>query len=141
MKQIIFLFAALIMLGINSARGQSMTMQVIAAEDTLTNADTARFNAQITGAYSLTFGIKGVRLSGTAAGSIALYGSYDGINYRQVTTSTELVAFQADTLVNVAEQVHYYFLPHNIFRYYRVDYIASGTVSLKPTATIYYKPL
>lgn len=137
------LFTAILLLFIpavthtNDARAQLVTTLIpTAADDTLTNADTA--NVYISsGIGSTTTAIadniaKSVeclltKLSGTAAGSVKLQGTVDGTNW--VTLST-------DTFTNIAANVFVYAMRSStgdlIYKQYRVQFITSGTVSAIP---------
>jgi hypothetical protein len=116
------------------------TLTPTAADDTLTNADTA--NVYISaGLGSTTTAIADnisrsvecllTKLSGTAAGSVKLQGTIDGTNW---------VTISSDTFTNITANVFVYEMrttPGNlIYKQYRVQFITSGTVSAIPK--VYY---
>lgn len=103
MKKLLFLFAALVVIGITSAfiAGEHQTRTLSAYNgqwvskslDTLVNADTSYlvFNS-VTGAYDPHFVATVTKISGTVGGAIALFGTDD----LSTPTSASL-----DTLANV----------------------------------------
>lgn len=132
--------------GADKASAQIVTtLTPIAANDTLTNADTALFyictNATAAATFSSTnsiadnisrsIGIRLTRLSGTAAGSATFAGSIDATNWTTINT---------DTFTNGAENSLVYNMRASsgdlLYKYYRVTVITSGTVSAIPR--VYY---
>ena len=107
-----------------------------AADDTLTNADTAYVyisaglgsNASaIAEANGISVAARLTRLSGTAAGSVALQGSVDGTNWEQIDT---------DNFTNAVTNHFVYSLRGAsgdlLYKQYRLVFITSGTVSAIP---------
>ena len=117
-----------------------MTLTPTAANDTLTNADTAWVYISTAGG-SVTTGIadnisravemKFTKLSGTAAGSFALEGTIDGTNWVQIST---------DTFTNITTNLKVYSLRNSVgdlqYKQYRGVFITSGTVTGIPV--LYY---
>lgn len=63
------------------------------------------------------------RLSGTLAGTVALYGSVNNVGYSLIDTAT--------TLTNVASKVLLWKIAPSHFEYYKVVMTGSGTQSVK----------
>jgi hypothetical protein len=125
----------------NAAQAQIVTtLTPTAADDTLTNGDTANIYIS-TGLGSTTTAVADnisrsieilvTKLSGTAAGSVKLQGTVDGTNW--VTIST-------DTLTNTTSNVFVYNMRASsgdlLYKQYRAQVITSGTVSAIPK--VYY---
>jgi hypothetical protein len=125
----------------NKAHAQIVTtLTPTAADDTLTNADTANVYVS-TGLGATTTAVADnisrsvecllTKLSGTAAGSVKLQGTIDGSNW--VTIST-------DTFTNITSNVFVYEMRTTagnlVYKQYRVQFITSGTVSAIPK--VYY---
>lgn len=118
----------------NDAKAQIVTtLTPIAANDTLTNADTAWIYISTAGG-SVTTGVADnisrsvqflfTKLSGTAAGSFTLEGTIDGTNW---------VAISTDTLTDVTSNVKVYSVRDSggqlLFKQLRGVIITSGTVT------------
>lgn len=125
----------------NQAKAQIVTTLVpIAANDTLTDADTAWVYISTAGG-STTTGVADnisrsiqivlTRLSGTAAGSFTLEGTIDGTNYITIAT---------DTFTNAVTNTKSYSLRNSVgdlqYKIFRGVFITSGTVSAIPK--VYY---
>jgi hypothetical protein len=67
------------------------------------------------------------RLSGTAAGTVTLQGSIDGTNYSTVSTSYANAASYAVT--NAATNTYIFEVTGSPYRYYRLSYTGTGTMS------------
>ena len=125
MKKLIFLFS-LSVLFITAANAQS-TLRIMQSDqgvhklglDTVTNAGSISQIAQITGYQDLVTIQSGVtKLTGTAGGSLKLYGSVDGVKYDFATTSTDTLA-----VGNVAGlQVKTWTIAPSSYQYYKVIY-------------------
>ncbi len=125
----------------NEAKAQIVTtLTPIAANDTLTDADTAYIyistglgsnTSAVADNISRSIEILTTKLTGTAAGSVALQGTIDGTNW--VTIST-------DTMTTSTTQVFVYGMRNSVgdlqFKQYRGRVITSGTVTLIPK--VYY---
>lgn len=104
------------------ASAQSAVKMAVASADTLSNTDTTSKVLNVSGGFSkITFQVNVSRLSGTAAGSVVLYGSLDGVNY--VSTGDTL------TLTNQATNTAIWDKGVPAYTYYKVVAISSGTVS------------
>ena len=122
----------------NEASAQMITVLTpIAANDTLTNADTAWVyivpNATASKTFSSTnsvadnisrsITVRVIKVSGTVAGTVALEGSNDATNWEAIGTAL--------TLTNVADQVKTFDMRSSsnnlIFNYYRAVFTESGT--------------
>ena len=155
MKKLILLsfFAALAIFVVpsvthtNEAKAQLVTVLTpIAADDTLTNADTAIVYITTSGTYSKTYNstnsiadnisrsvtVKVTKVSGTVAGSATFSGSNDGSNWETIGSAL--------TLTDVADQVKTFDMRSAggdlLFRYYRVVFLSSGTNVQIPS--VYY---
>lgn len=125
----------------NEAKAQIvMTLTPVAADDTLTNADTATVYISTAGGtvstgvadnISRSVEFRFTKLSGTPAGSFTLYGTIDGTNWVSIST---------DTLTNSTENVKVYSMRNSVgdlaFKQYKGVFITSGTVSGIPR--LYY---
>lgn len=134
----IALFAMPAVFKSNEAKGQLTTVLTpIAANDTLTNTDTAwvyvttnstasktfSSTASVTDNISRSVTVRVVKVSGTVAGSVTVQGSNDATNWETVGSAL--------TLTDVADQVktvELRSLSNNlIFKYYRALFLCSGT--------------
>lgn len=124
MKNLLFLLMALVMTVAftSEVKAQSGTKMTVVSADTLANADTTSKIIQITGGFS-SLAIQPIvkRLSGTAAGTVVLYGSIDGVNY--VSTGDTM------TLTNQVTNTKLFNVGLPAYSYYKVIAISSGTVS------------
>jgi hypothetical protein len=120
----------------NGAHAQIVTtLTPTAADDTLTNADTANIyistalgstTTAVADNISRSVEVLLTKLSGTAAGSAKLQGTIDGTNWVTIAT---------DTFTNVTSNVFVYAMRSNgdlLYKQYRVQVITSGTVSAIP---------
>jgi len=137
------LFAALAMFVIpaathsNEAKAQLInTLIPIAANDTLTNTDTAwvYITTNVTGSQtfstnnsvadniSRSITVRVIKVSGTVAGSVSFEGSNDATNWEGIGTAL--------TLTNVADQVKTFAMRSSgdlLYKYYRAVFLCSGT--------------
>jgi hypothetical protein len=67
------------------------------------------------------------KISGTAAGTVTLQGSVDGVNY--VTVSTDYATSVTMTVTNVTTTTKFMTVTSSPYRYYRLSYTGSGTMS------------
>jgi hypothetical protein len=129
----------------NDAKAQIVrTLTPAAAKDTLTNGDTAYI--YLAGAVGATGSVttnvlesdgRSVeaylkKVSGTPAGSVALEGTVDGTNWKQIST---------DTFTNTTTQIFVYDVRSSastsmIYKQYRLVFITSGTVVCVPKAYV-----
>lgn len=134
----LFAFVAPTVFKNNEAKAQLVTtLTPIAANDTLTNADTAWVYITTSTAHSQTFSannsvadnisvsvtVRAIKVSGTVAGSVTFEGSNDGTNWETIGTAL--------TLSNVADQVKTFDMRSTsgklIYKHYRAVFISSGT--------------
>ena len=90
--------------------------------DTATNTGTAYVQITANNSYAqASFQVVVTKISGTAAGTVILYGSLDGTNFN---------AIGADTLTNtnVTTNTHVFILTYNPYKYYRAVLTGSGTM-------------
>lgn len=124
MKNLLFLLmvAVFSLVATSDIQAQSGTKMSVAVADTLTNTDTTSKVIPITGGFS-SLAIQPIvkRLSGTAAGTVVLYGSVDGVNY--VATGDTM------TLTNQVTNTTLWKIGVPAYSYYKVIAISSGTVS------------
>lgn len=124
MKKFLFfiMVVALSFVATSNVQAQTGSKMTVAVADTLTNADTTSKVLQVTGGFS-SLAIQPIvkRLSGTAAGTVVLYGSIDGVNY--VSTGDTL------SLTNQVTNTAIWNIGVPAYSYYKVVAISSGTVS------------
>lgn len=106
-----------------AAVGNLLSTPTHAVTDTVTNT-TVKYQYGIVQGSNLhvTFQSLFTRVSGTAAGTIALQGSIDGVNW----SGTLGTAF---TLTDVASQVASFTVVPSTYQYYRIVVTPSGTQS------------
>lgn len=128
----------------NEAKSQIVTtLTPIAANDTLTNTDTAWVYVTTSLTHSKTFSstnsvadnisrsvtARVIKVSGTVAGTFTLEGSNDATNWETISS--------AYTVTNVADQVKTFDLRSAggdlLFKYFRGVFISSGTNVQIPT--------
>jgi hypothetical protein len=122
MKKFLFLLIFSILSFAMVSNAQTGSKMSVVSGDTLTNADTTSKVLPITGGWS-SLAIQPVvkRLSGTAAGSVVLYGSIDGVNY--VATGDTLA------LTNQVTNTTLWKIGVPAYSFYKIVAISSGTVS------------
>lgn len=98
--------------------------------DTVTNAATNYVQIQAKYGYnSLTIQPVVTKISGTAAGTVTLQGSNDGVNYVTVNTSYIAGASATMTVTNVTTSTRLFVVTGSPYEYYRLSYTGSGTMS------------
>lgn len=128
------LFIALLMIaGIfnwQAAQAQSAIRFPTIAGDTVVNTGTVNKTFSSTGATrGVVVQTNLTKISGTGAGTVGVYESLDGVNYKLIGS--------ASTITDVTNQSFIFFLTVPIARYIRTTYTGSGTESM---ATVtYYK--
>jgi hypothetical protein len=144
MKKFLLLCSITLMIAASVAIPNTSNAQLVttlaptAADDTLTNADTAYIyistgvgsnSSAITEASAVSVRAHLKKLSGTAAGSIALQGN---------TSTGDWTQISAGTFTNTTSQVFDYSLRNSVgqlqYVQYRLVFITSGTVSAVPKA-------
>lgn len=120
MKKILILMFVIIGIAYQSQAQKASVFPLVSA-DSLTNADT------VSKVITLTAGYSGIiiqpivsKVSGTSAGTVVLYESLDGTNYK--STGDTL------SLTNVAAQSALWHKTSPVPVYYKVTGISSGTV-------------
>ncbi len=99
------------------------------AKDTVTNAGTKTETLKINNWYkTVTLQPVVTKVSGTAAGTVTLQGSNDGVNYVTVNTSYLLGASATMTVTNVTTSTKLFVVTGNPYQYYRFSYAGSGTM-------------
>lgn len=101
-----------------------------AVDDTIANTATGYVGYTVNNYYE-TVAIQAVvtKLSGTAAGTVTLQGSLDGTNY--VTVSSSFATATTLTVTNVTTNSKLFVVTGSPYRYYRLSYTGSGTMSCK----------
>lgn len=106
-----------------SAVGQALSTPNHAVTDTITNTTVAYQYAIVQGSNSsVTFQSLFTKVTGTVAGTIALQGSIDGVNWSATLGN-------AFTLTDVSTQVASFTVTPSTYQYYRVVVTPSGTQS------------
>lgn len=146
MKKILFLIALFGFLGAYEAQAQAFTqrMSVSAAEDTLTNTDTAYLTTSVTGSYDLQFKLTVTKISGTVGGAVILQGSNDNSTWFSLNSGDNGAAdtqYQDTATVTNGTASYWWNLPkvNATYQYYRLRHISSGTQVSAPVGTLYYR--
>ncbi|MGE7777375.1 hypothetical protein ACQKLP_21835 [Chitinophaga sp. NPDC101104] len=131
-----FLFLVTLMLGfvLGSQAQTSMLSQYSKALDTVVNTGTKYLNlpTPLNGYYKTAeISVTYAKISGTVAGTAALEYSIDGTNYYTLTANA------AFTATDVASQTFGWSLKDVGFRYIRVKFTGTGTMSAQVQAKIY----
>lgn len=133
MKRILIFILSMSMLFVSmDASPQSAFQGALGALDTLTNADTSTYTVTVSGSKSsVTFQVNVLKISGTIAGFVKLYGSADGTNY----TSK---AIDSVALENVSWN---YTIPrdYNPYAKYQLKVITTGTSSVSNRAWMMWR--
>lgn len=122
MKKIISVLLVVISLAIfTNSNAQTATTFPLVSADSLTNADTVSKVIQLTAGYSgIVIQPVVTKVSGTAAGTVILYESLDGTNYKSTGDTLSIT----DQAVNTVLWKKTSPVPV----YYKVEGISSGTV-------------
>lgn len=127
MKKLFALLSILVCLVIHS---QAQTVHMpLTAGDTVTNTGTASKIFTISGGYSGAV-IQAIvtKLSGTGAGTVQLFGSEDGVNYKQIGADY--------TVTNVTTQSQIFYVTAPLPKFVKILETGSGTMSA--VLTVYY---
>ena len=105
-----------------TANAQTATKMPLVAGDTVTNTGTANKVFMLTAGYSGA-AVQAVvtKLSGTGAGTVGVYGSLDGTNYKQIGSDY--------TVTNTATQSQVFYITAPVPVYVKVLETGSGTMS------------
>lgn len=96
--------------------------------DTITNTGSGYVGFTIDKYYEkISFQPVVTKLSGTAGGTVTLQGSNDGINY--VTVNSSYVSAATMSVTNVTTSTALLVVTSSPYRYYRLSYTGSGTMS------------
>jgi hypothetical protein len=131
-----FLMAALTLFAVSVAPTQKAHGQIVkqvtitAADDTLTNADTATVSLSFDGSFKSVQGLVD-KISGTVAGSVTFQGqTLDGATWADI---------DALTLTNVASQYKLFAVPSpRTYKAYRLRIITSAGVVVPKVFTLRY---
>lgn len=106
----------------------NMTSNVSLTSDTTTNTGTSYVGLGVSNWYN-TVTIQSVvtKISGTVAGTVTLQGSIDGTNYVTVSSSYADVTSYSPT--DVATSSKLFVVTGSPYRYYRLSYTGTGTMS------------
>lgn len=120
MKKVLFLL--LVIAAGFASHAQQATVIALAAGDTVNNTGTAEKVIKVTGGYQ-GIAVQAVvtKLSGTGAGTVQLFGSLDGTNYKQIGSDY--------TVTNVTTQSQIFYVAGPLPVYVRVLETGSGTMS------------
>lgn len=136
MKRLIYLFVLLFAITATAqttfkinGTGYMRSTVTHAATDTITNAVTKNQFVQIDGyqdiiAVQPTF----VKISGTAAATVKLQGSVDGVAYTDIGSSY--------TVTDVATQTTAWIITPSNYVHYRLNIVPTGTQSVKVTTPV-----
>jgi hypothetical protein len=136
MKKIILFFALMVsMVGmaqtqnVISTSGNLKSTDVHAATDTITNAVTKYQYAAVKG-YNEIIAVQPTftKISGTAAATVKMQGSVDGVQYTDIGTSY--------TVTDVATQTTAFIITPSSYQYYRLSIVPTGTQSVKVTTPV-----
>ena len=135
-----FIALVLVLLTATSLFAQSTTQNFISkyngtVEDTVVNT-TAKTIAspKIESFYDLVgVEVRITKVSGTVAGTLRLFGSYDGTNWVRVNASDSLI------VPNTATAYKSFTVTSYPYRYLGVTYTPTGTMSAKMRASALYK--
>jgi hypothetical protein len=131
MKKIIACLSILMCLAF-VATAQTDYAGYLANKDTITAPGNATHEVTITGAKSaLSFQVNVLKISGTVAGSITIYGSVDGTNYE--TAALDSVALQD------ASQNYVFKHTSNNYLKYRITVTTTGTSSISERSYVLYR--
>jgi hypothetical protein len=117
-----------------SAGVENMLSNYSKVTDTCVNTGTAYLDITLNNVYqSVSVQIVITEISGATGGSVWLQGSLDGTNFNNVG---------ADTLVpaDVASQSHVFISPNTPYKYYRVLFTGTGTMSATIAAKAFITP-
>ena len=85
---------------------------------------------------STTIQVTVTKISGTVGGTISLQGSLDGINFKAIPTAETATALATITAADASSTYHWR-LNGSPFRYYRVSWTGTGTMSASFGATLF----
>lgn len=112
----------------NKHASQNMLSNVSLTSDTTINTATSYVSLPVTNWYN-TVSIQSVvtKISGTVAGTVTLQGSLDGTNFNTVDPNYATVTSYVPT--NVSTNTKVFVVTGSPYRYYRLSYTGTGTMS------------
>jgi hypothetical protein len=115
--------------GVNNNKiGKQMLSNYSLTSDTITNSGTGYVEFTLNSFYErVSFQPVVTKLSGTAAGTVTLQGSIDGTNF--VTVASSYVTAATMSVTNVTTSTSMLIVTDSPYRYYRLSYTGSGTMS------------
>ena len=118
MKKLVLIIGVLFMTF--ASHSQSKFNNYLGVKDTLIDADTTTYEVLITGSKSnISFQCNVIKISGTVAGKVDIYGSVDGVTYETAVIGT---ATKTDASANYVIA-----FTTNKYQKYKVLSIGSGT--------------
>ncbi len=128
----IFLFVAIFVSLQSFAQTNGDYAGYIKVKDTLTNAQSYSDTVTITGPkHNITFQVNVIKISGTVAGSINVYGSADGVTYGTTAlTTTALTDATANYLISYTT---------NAYKKYRIVRATTGTSAASERVYLLYR--
>lgn len=100
--------------------------------DTVVNTGTKTVNQEVRGWYeTVNIQVVATKISGTVAGTMTLQGSNDGSNYSTIDTAIVKSRYSTFTATDVATQTTHFVIEGSPYRYYRVSWTGSGTMSAR----------
>lgn len=117
----------------SKAQTQSMTATTYTVIDT----GTINLGLKLNESWDIvTVQYKGVKVSGTVAGTATLQGSVDGTNFSTIDARMFRDSLNAYTNTNVATNTKIFVLNKSPYLYYRVAVVGSGTMNLVVSAIV-----
>jgi len=107
--------------------------------DTVTNTGTSFVTTRVlaeTPAKSTVIQVNVTKISGTVGGTISLLGSLDGVNYKALVTNESQTALATITAADATTSYHWR-LTGSPYRFYRVSWSGTGTMSASFSAIFY----
>ncbi len=113
----------------SSAVGNLRSTPTHAVTDTITNAVT-KYQLGIVRGYNeiITVQPTFTKISGTAAATVKIQGSVDGVSYNDIGSSY--------TVTDVADQSTAFIITPSSYQYYRLSIVPTGTQSVKVTTPV-----
>ncbi len=141
MKKVIFLLFGLVaFLAVETkAQVSDLTSPYSLTSDTVTNTGTAYLSSVAVSqapAVTTTVWVAVTKISGTVGGTITLQGSLDGTNWKAVNTPNTATALATFTATDASNTYHWV-ISGSPFKYYRVSWTGTGTMSASFTAKLF----
>lgn len=141
MKKFALLFVALVAFAAFESKAQvySLLSPYSFTSDTVTNTGTAYLSTVAVSpapAVTTTFWVAVTKISGTVGGTITLQGSLDGTNWKAVNTPNTATALATFTATDASNTYHW-IISGSPFKYYRVSWTGTGTMSASFTAQMF----